>query len=264
MTNRARNSLTVLVLLVAIGQVAPIAQSPADQDLVKRRNELLVSYATYKGYTSKDPAVVYKNLSPDRQAVFDSIVRALFVPIEDAAGKPGKRVVDFVEEVQGIWGVRPGQTQGRYMFRMTMRFAVGLVATLSNSSNIPPGLKGHVLQSLPKGGDDDPNFKDFDTLLKETGVKTFREANPEPKLQVSVIKGDPGKPAVGEVDIDFDAPGLFWCGCHCKPSNSDVGSRKPAPDSHVHLTFFNIDVPYFSTALASTWSKPAAHCKDAY
>ena len=44
-------------------------------------------------------------------------------------------------------------------------------------------------------------------------METFREASKEPRLQVSILKNDP---AVGEVDIDFDAASLF-CGCHCKP-----------------------------------------------
>jgi hypothetical protein len=264
MTARIRPVWGVLAVALAIGQVVPIAQSPIDKDLVKRSNELLASYASYKGYASKDPAVVYKGLTTDRQAVFDAIVRALFVPIEDAKGKPGKRVIDFVEQVQGIWGVRQGQTQGRYMFRMTFRFAGGLVQALEASSNIPRGLRGHVLRSKTTGGDDEPAFKDFASLLQESGVRTFREANAEPKLQVSVIKGDFTKSTIGEVDIDFDQTGLFWCGCHCKPSNSDVGSRKAKPDQHVHLTSFNVDVPYFSTSLSSTWSKPAAHCKDSY
>lgn len=147
------------------------------------------------------------------------------------------------------------------MFRLSLRFAPGLKAALDSSSNIPSSLFGHVLLPVEKGGDDDAAFTGFAALLKESDVVTFREAAKEPRLQISLIEKDP---TVGEVDIDFDPKNVITCGCHCKPSNSDAGSRKPAPDQHVHLTAFNADVPFFSTPLASTWSKPEAHCKDTY
>jgi hypothetical protein len=146
------------------------------------------------------------------------------------------------------------------MFRLSLRFAPDLRSVLTASSNIPPATGAHVLLPIVSGGDDDPTFAGFAALLKDSGVQTFREASKEPRLQVSMLRSDP---TVGEVDIDFDAASLF-CGCHCKPSNSDVGSQKPAPDRHAHLAAFNIDVPYFSAALTSTWSKPESHCKDTY
>lgn len=255
-----RKHFGVLGVALAAGVCATVVHTADDKELVERSNALLVTYATFKNYPSKDPAVVYKNLSPDRQAVFDSIVRALFVPIQDEEGNAGKRVIDFVEEVRGIWGVRPKQKEGRHMFRLSLRFAASLRDTLKESSNLPGSTNGHVLLSMQKGGDDDPAFTDFSKLLKTSDVQTFREATKEPRLQVSVLKNDP---TTGEVDIDFDGMTLL-CGCHCKPSNSDVGSRKPAPDKHLHLTAFNLDVPLFSTPLKTAWSNSAAHCKDTY
>ena len=259
MTDLQRRWGSLSLALVA-GICTVLAETAVDKELTDRSNALLVGYATFKNYASKDPAVVYKNLSPDRQAVFDSIVRALFVSIQDNDGNPGKRVIDFVEEVRGIWGVRPKQKEGRHMFRMSLRFGADLRDTLKKSSNLPGSTSGHVLLPIAKGGDDDPAFANFSTLLKTSDVQTFREASKEPKLQISVLKNEP---AVGEVDIDFDSVTIL-CGCHCQPSNSDVGSRKPAPDTHVHLTAFNLDVPFFSTPLKTTWSNSSAHCKDTY
>ncbi len=247
------------VALVAVVCTA-VLQTVDDKELTERSNALLVTYATFKNYPSKDPTVVYKNLSPDRQAVFDATVRALFVPIQDEDGNPGKRVIDFVEEVRGIWGVRPKQKEGRHMFRLSLRFAASLRDQLKKSSNLPGSTNGHVLLPMQKGGDDDAAFTGFSTLLKTSDVQTFREATKEPRLQISVLKNDP---TTGEVDIDFDGMTLL-CGCHCKPSNSDVGSRKPAPDKHLHLTAFNLDVPFFLTPLKTAWSNSAAHCKDTY
>ncbi len=146
------------------------------------------------------------------------------------------------------------------MFRLSLKFAPGLEEALRASSNLPRSLNGHVLLPVAKDGDDAPTFTGFDKILKTSGVVTFREAAKEPKLQVSLIDDDP---ETGEVDIDYDAPSLF-CGCHCKPSNSDVGSRKAQPDTHVHLAAFNLDVAYSSKPLASTWSNTKAHCKDTY
>ena len=234
-----RQGWSIIGLCLLLGASGALAQTQNDKDLIKRTNELLDTYAKFKHYASEDPAVVYKNLSPDRRAVFDSIIRALFVPIQDADGNPSKRVIDFVEEVRGIWGVRSKVKEGRFMFRTSLRFTPTLRAAVKGSSNIPESIGGHVLLPIETGGDDDPAFTGFAALLKESGVETFREASKEPRLQVSILKNDP---AVGEVDIDFDAASLF-CGCHCKPSNSDVGSRKAPPDTHVHLTMFNLDVP---------------------
>lgn len=251
----------IFSLILAAGVGTLLAQTATDKELTDRSNALLVTYATFKSYPSKDPAVVYKNLSPDRKAVFDSIVRALFVRIQDDDGNPGQRVIDFVEEVRGVWGVRPKQKEGRHMFRMSLRFSPSMRDTLKKSSNLPGSTNGHVLLPMQKGGDDDPAFTGFATLLKTSDIQTFREASKEPKLQISVLKNDP---AIGEVDIDYDSLTILLCGCHCKPSNSDVGSRKSAPDNHLHLTAFNLDVPFFTAPLAPAWSNSAAHCKDMY
>jgi hypothetical protein len=260
---RRRSEIRSFLLLIAVllCPIPSLGQTQNDKDLARRTDELLVTYATFKNYPAKDAATTYRNLTEDRQAVFDAIVRALFVPLQDKKGVPGKRVVDFVEEVRGIWGVRSNQTEGRYMFRVSMRFAPTLKAALQASSNIPKSrfTTGHVLMPVAEGGDDDPAFTGFKALLKESGVSTFREAG-DPSLQISLLDDDP---QIGEADIDFDPKG-FPCGCHCRPSNSDVGSKKSSSSTDVHLTMFNSDITYFSAALATTWSRPAAHCKWKY
>ena len=257
----------VLVSLVTC-QTGPHGETKSDAELTEIRLKLLEKYGAFKHDTSK-PAEIHQKLSPDRRAVFDAITRALFVPILDKNRKPtGKRVVDFAEEVRGIWGVRKNVTEGRFMFRMSMRFSSGLAAALEASSNIPRATGGHVLLPVSTGGDDDPAFKDFKPLLKDGGdVITFREATQEPKLQISLVNNDR---QVGEVDIDYDRIGLNLttpnkvCGCHCTPSNSDVGSRKSSSKTDVHLTMFNSDVPYFAAPLTSNWSTPEFHCKSSY
>jgi hypothetical protein len=255
----ARRHAGIFALCLMAGASTVFGQTPVDNDLKKRSDELLVSYAAFKKLPSKDPAVVLKNLSEDRRAVFDSIIRALFVRILDDDGNPGPRVIDLVDEVRGIWGVRKGLKEGRFMFRMSMRFNPKLKSALEASSNIPKAINGHVLLPIEKGGDDDPAFTGFDALLTTKDVVTFRAATPEPKLQISLLKNDP---RIGEVDIDYDGVTIF-CKCHCRPSNSDPGSHKPSPDTHVHLTAFNIAVAFFSNPFAPTWSSDA-HCKETY
>lgn len=261
MVRRWHAGIAVLLTAMSIWHIHSFGQSQNDNDLTQRSNELLVTYATFKSYASKDAATTYNALTEDRRAVFDAIVRALFVPIKDKKGIVGKRVIDYVQEVRGIWGVRNNQSEGRYMFRLSMHFTPALKAVLLNSSNIPKSTftTGHVLLPRPKGGDDDPQFTNFKPLLKESGVITFREAA-DPSLQISLVTDDA---QVGEADIDFDPKG-FPCGCHCKPSNSDVGSKNAASTTDIHLAMFNNDVSYFSTAFSTPWSKPGAHCRPRY
>ncbi len=252
----------MILLALAFGEAILFGQTPNDTDLAKRTNELLVTYATFKQYASRDPAKVYGNLTADRKVVFDGIVRALFMPIRDRRGAAGKRVIDYIEEVRGIWGVRNNQSEGRYLFRMSLRFHPDLASVLQSSSNLPPADGGHVLLPLAKDGDDNPNFTNFRPLLKEgRDVITFREPG-IPSLQVSMLVNDHQS---GEADIDLDRA-TVWppCGCHCQPSNSDVGSFKKSSKTDIHLTLFNDHAPYFSDKLRTTWSKPEAHCEETY
>lgn len=255
----------IAVLTAACRHNPPVTPGSTipDSDLDQARNRLLLSYSQFKSYGLTDPQEVYATkLSPDRQALFDAIVRALFVQIEDRSSNPtGKRVIDYVDAVHGIWGVRIGETEGRRMFRMSMRFRNGIRNALSDSSNIPSASFGHVLLPVATGGDDDPAFTGFD--FKDGGaVVTFRQAGPRPTLQVSLLSNDEH---VGEVDLDFDS----GCGpppikrCHCRPANSDVGAHAASGDDN-HMPMFNTRVPFFSNGLQSKWSNTAAHCKESY
>jgi hypothetical protein len=253
-----------LVMMAGSCHNGPVTPRPVqDSDLDQARARLLLSYSQFKSYGLTDPAVVYATkLSPDRQALFDAIVRALFVELEDSSGNPtGTRVIDFADAVHGIWGVRTGETEGRRMFRMSMRFRNGIRNELARSSNIPQASFGHVLLPVAQGGDDDPAFTAFD-FKEGSAVVTFRQAGPRPTLQVSLLSNDEH---VGEIDLDFDT----GCGpaplkrCHCRPANSDVGAHAASGDDN-HLPMFNARVPFFSTALQSTWSNTAAHCKESY
>jgi hypothetical protein len=241
----------------------PTTRPVQDSDLEQARARLLVSYSNFKSYGLTDPDEIYKTkLSPDRQALFEAIVRALFVELEDASGNPkGRRAIDFAEAVHGIWGVRPGDTEGRRMFRMSMRFRSGIREALTRSSNIPPASFGHVLLPVAQGGDDDPAFTGFD-FKEGSAVVTFRQAGPRPTLQISLLSNDE---RVGEIDLDFDS----GCGpppikrCHCRPANSDVGAHAASGDDN-HLPMFNARVPFFTNALQSGWINTAAHCRESY
>ena len=255
-------ALGVVVAITGWFQIEQMSAQPAlDSDLKQAREKLLLTYGTFKGYGIANAQDVYtQKLTPDRQALFDAVVRAAFVEIEGSGGKPtGKRVISFVEAVHGIWGVRPGDKEGRRMFRVSVRFAPGVRAALSASSNIGKSFSGHVLLPVAKGGDDDSTFTKFD-IKESRDVVTFRQSGPRPNIQVSLLDADE---KVGEIDLDFDS----GCGpwpikkCHCRPANSDFGSQA---GNENHKSMFNQRVAFFSSQLASTWSSAAAHCKESY
>ena len=261
-----RTTLAGFMALVAAASVIGLertAQPSLDVQLNDARNRLLLSYAAFKGYALTNPQDIYaQKLSPDRQALFDAIVRAAFVQLEDSAGKTtGKRVIDFVEAVHGIWGVRLGEKEGRRMFRVSVRLAPKTRAALGDSSNITQNFSGHVLLPVAVGGDDDPMFTAFDIRTRGE-VVTFRQHGPRPNLQISLLEKDE---RAGEIDLDFDT----GCGpwpikkCHCRPANSDFGSHTGAAGES-HAKMFNTRIPFFSNALSSAWSNSAAHCKDNY
>jgi hypothetical protein len=80
---RSHAGVVALLSLVLLRPVSSPAQTPNDQELMQRRNDLLVTYEAFKTYPTKDPKAIYAKLSEDRQAVFDALVRALFVPISE-------------------------------------------------------------------------------------------------------------------------------------------------------------------------------------
>ena len=109
---------------------------------------------------------------------------------------------------------------------------------------------------VSKGGDDDLRFEKFD--VRENGVATHRRASRYPRLQISYFTKNP---SLGEVDIDFDTGCVWGDMCHCRPSNSDVGSYK---GRHRHLDDFNFSFRFFTTLLTAAWNDTRHHCERAY
>jgi len=242
----------------ATALVAGQSRQDLGKELEKKRRDLLITYATFKDYPNKDPDYVYGRMSASRQAVFDSIVRALFIELEDADGEPlGKRIAQYLSEVRGIWGVRPGNTEGRFQFRVSVVWGAGLRDALDASSNIPRSVSGHVIKPVKDGGDDRDDFDGF--VVVDDGVVTYRQASLSPRLQVNYLRRDE---TVGEVDIDFDNGCFLWWSCHCRPSNSDVGSVRDT--EHQHLRMFNSQYNFFDSALSTMWKDDRHHCRASY
>ncbi len=239
-------------------------QTSADKELANRREMLLMSYSAYKGYSYKTGSEVFGHMKPDRQTVFDAVVRAAFAPLYDLKGNPsGKRVIDFIEAVHGVWGMRKAERNGSYLFRVSVRFGPGVRDALSNSGNMSPDWWfGHVLLPMATGGDDDPKFTDFKSLLKTGGdVISFREAAEKPTLQITLLKSDN---VTGEIELDFDSKKPLSCGCHCKPSNSDAGSSHATSTKDKHPEMLNRRVTLFTQPFSPPWTDTAAHCQNVY
>ncbi|MDA2933951.1 hypothetical protein MYX82_06365 [Acidobacteria bacterium AH-259-D05] len=203
-------------------------------------------YGKYKGYQDSSPTTVEGTLQPDRRRVFHAIIRALYNEI-----LPQKvRVIDFLESVTGIWGLRYGDDEGKHQFRLSVVWKPDLDQLLREEklSNFPRSLGGHVL--LP-GEDNDPMFDGFEVK----GGTTYRQTGREPKLQLSYLREDP---TVGEIDIDFHGG---W-GCHLTPSNSDPGSAEN--DSHSHADDLNLRYNFFQYPLELNYWDYRNHCKNDY
>ena len=203
---------------------------------------------------------VEPELTLDRSAVFHAGVRAMFTPISAERHRAGGidigdsiRVIDFVEEITAIWGARPGDTNGRHQFRLSIRFQPGLEEKLSGSlcfSADPDRYKfGHVI--LPGVGDDanldstptvtTTNVASYRAFVQICGININFASQPCTKkaasplaVQINFLKDDP---TVGEFDIDFDEGPL-----HGKPSNSDplARGRGYKGENHWHLDMLNI------------------------
>ena len=202
------------------------------------------------------PIRLFAKLSLDRQSVFDSIVRALFIPLVGEKGPMGVRPIDFVKAVHGIWGVRPMKEEGRWQFRLSIDADPKLWDLLRQSITLSHSdSHAHVLRAQPVGADDDETFSKFQ--LVTNGVQTFREPYPYPGLQLSFITNEPH---VADVDIDFDEVKAWDRKCHNQPSNSDVGS---VYDGDPHPPPFNQKYRFFATDYDPPW-KGQRHCKDSY
>ena len=243
---------TVYVMLgILMTPTLGLAQS-LDLCLAEETERLLTGYGLFKSYPDTSPQAVEATLTADRRTVFHAAVRALFTEILASDGNAtGYRLIDFVDGVTGIWGLRPLNSQGRHQFRVSLTWRAGMVSALKDSWNLPRSGSGHVL--MP-GGDDNPMFTSFD-VREGRRTWTHRQAVDLPRIQVSYLRADP---SIGEIDIDFHV-GLF---CHRTPSNSDPSSVERG--GHSHLDDFNIRFGFFSTALTSDCKDFDNHCEDSY
>jgi hypothetical protein len=233
-----------------------------DQELAEKVRDLMKSYAKHKGKPEADWQTIYLNLSPDRRAVFDAAVRHLFFqPVSN--GVPiGKRLIDYVEAVHGIWGVRLNEGDGKKQFRLSIVWNPLVIKYLQvvhdTGGNISRSDLGHVL--MP-GADETPSSQPVKVDVRGPGgVVTYRESSTAQRLQASFLTENP---SIGEVDVDYDkTPCLYPGSCHCQPSNSDVGSFASNNTDH-HLKLHNTATARFSP-LAPAWSDTAYHCKGKY
>ena len=221
-----------------------------DDRLRQETDRLLISYAESKNYSDRSPRAVAASLTEDRRATFHAAVRAMFTEILDRNRRPtGYRLIDLVDAVTGIWGLRPGDDEGRHQFRLSLIWSDRLHGLLSSSGNFKPtGLfeRPHVL--MPDG-DDDPTFTAFTIITHD--VRAYRQVVEEPKLQVAYLERDN---RTGEVDIDFDT-GFD----HLDPSNSDPLSLKDDDESYSHLEDFHMRYGFFSSQLTTNCSRPRYH-----
>ena len=205
---------------------------------------LLKSYAAYKKYgTNLTVAEIERRLSEDRLNTVRGLVRGSLIDL-----RPGGPLSAKIDEIRGIWGVRPGSSQGKYQFRLSLYFKPGIRRALRDSRAFNEAGGAHVL--LP-GGDDDPGFTDF---KHGDGPETWRqEADAPPRLQVSILKGDE---RTGEMDVDFDE----WL-CHLRPANSDIGSMKT--QGHTHVALLNRAF-VFPPDLKAACHNLTSHCAGEY
>jgi len=212
-------------------------------------DRLLKSYAAYKQYgTHLSVGEIEHRLSEERINTVRGLVRASLVEV--TSGSP---LSAFIQEIRGVWGVRPRNPQGKHQFRLSVYFKTGVRDALDQSKAFNKAAFPHVLLPVRHGGDDDPEFKDF-TSGREP--KTWRqEADDPPRLQVSLLNADE---RIGEIDVDFHS----WSHeCHNVPANSDVASV--AGMTHSHLTMLNSAFA-FPPDLKASCHNTVSHCSDAY
>ena len=232
----------------------PLSGQCVDQQLTLAQEvaRLLTGYGQFKGFLDTRPAAVETTFAEDRKAVFHAGVRAMFVT--DVLPKNGSskkcQLIDFVDAITGVWGARPGNSNGKHQFRLSIKWRPELHRLLSSGSlNFPESAWPHVLMAVKEGGDDDPRFTKFDVRIND--VLTYRQIVTEPKLQISYLKNSP---TCGEIDIDFDV----WR-CHGRPSNSDPASV--GAKGHSHPKMFK---DAFSHVLPSGFLDSCNHCRRSY
>lgn len=264
--------------LLFMASIVPANGQSLDERLQIEIERLLTSYGEYKGYADTTPSGVEATLTAHRRAVFHAGVRAMFVEILQNDGTPtGHRVIDFADAVTGIWGVRPGDGDGKHQFRLSIRWDPNIADVFvsldtSQSRHFVSTPFGHVLMPRMEGGDDEREFTDFD--VRTNAVESFRHI--PSRLQINYLREDA---SYGEIDIDFDPLGgteallsavetifpflnLAQNNCHERPSNSDPLSVDPEdPVGHSHLKILNLR-DLFEGDLTSSCLDLQNHCKE--
>jgi hypothetical protein len=207
---------------------------------------LIKTYAVYKGYPEQTVPTIEARLSPDRLNTLKAVVRAGLSDLQ-----PGGPLIALVEGVQGIWGVRPGNKEGKHQFRLSVRLRTDAPKILDGSGIFRSAGGAHVLMPVQKGGDDDPAYTGFRV---RSDAKTWRQIVDEPpRLQISHLVSDE---RTGEIDIDFHE-----LRCHFNPSNSDAASLKDSRHSHLEL----LNKHYvFRPDLIAACHNVDSHCRDSY
>jgi hypothetical protein len=252
-----KSSLWASIALIALGGLAcssntpvPEVSTPADGRAPTTATNaddyqrLLKSYAAYKKYGNLSIADIEMRLTGDRLNTVQALVRAAHTDL-----RSGNRLVAWMSELRGIWGVRAGNREGRHQFRLSVVWKPGFRKAIGDSSAFEGALGAHVLMPVQTGGDDDPAFAGFTV---DNNARTWRQlSDAAPRAQVSQLKSDE---SVGEIDMDYDS----WV-CHTRPSNSDSGTRA----GHTHIDMLNIQFP-FGSPLTFSCRNSRSHCDKSY
>jgi hypothetical protein len=258
-------TLTLALAAATLAWSAPSggSQTPG-QELDQHIERLMKTYVAHK-QLGTDWRTAYNGLRPDRRAVFDAAVRALFLQPMTNQVPIGERLVHYVKEVRGIWGVRTNDGDGRKQFRLSLLWDAKVVRYLEvvdkfADRNMDKSENGHVLMPGP----DDQGPTAVVDLRGPIGVRTYRQRSVYPKLQLSFLEP---QLTTGEVDVDFDSGCVpLTRACHCKPSNSDVGSFASADnnETRTHLALLNASTPFLPPLPPSTWNSGTYHCEEVY
>lgn len=241
---RAAMGSVLIAAVMSLSFVEPAAAQPTN--FQKEYERLILTYASFKGYPEKTVPAIEARLSPDRVNTLKAAVRAGLSDLQ-----PGGPLISLVEAVHGIWGVRPGDSEGKHQFRLSVRLKPNARAALDGSNFVKSASGGHVLMPVKTGGDDEPAFTGFDV---RKDAKTWRQvADDPPRLQISQLNADL---ATGEIDIDFHE-----ILCHLNPSNSDPGALKD--DKHSHLQLINTSY-VFPPDLIAACHNVDSHCDNSY
>jgi len=249
-----RVAVCCTVAVIALNARVIDGQSLPYSDFQKKAHALLLSYGAFKGYPEKTAAGIDGRLSEDRRAVFQSVIWAAFTPLtprKTGAIPANARLIDYIEAVHGIWGVRPGDENGKHQFRLSLKYKPELKTMVEAAKEFKFGMFCHVLLAEHTGGDDQMDFMSF-RFAPQTGCR--RSASR--KLQVG---WDKSNPTVGEIDLDLDSGS-----CHTQPANSDTRSFKAGDSSDHHLTLFNRFNPYFDKGLVLKCDVGRFHCLGSY